>query len=224
MAEDNLTQQTFRLINRFLSKKLRKVYYHARESLGHHKRDIVVCHVEQACESLEETKVHFEGAMERFKRIVVIDETTLEYKYNLLQQQYDLCKAKADAVSNRIQAIDDVSRALFTEWEAELKEYTNRALKSRSRQQLKLSQQHYTKLIRAMRRAETRILPVLSAFKDQVLFLKHNLNAQAIAAIEHEFLEISLDMSALIKAMEQTILEANLFVASLGDQKALPPS
>ena len=73
-----------------------------------------------------------------------------------------------------------------------------------------------------MRRAESKIFPVLSAFKDQVLFLKHNLNAQAIAATEHEFIEISIDLSQLIQVMEQTILEANQFVSSLIDPRALP--
>ena len=183
---------------------------------------MVVCHVEQACDSLQETKIHFEGALKRFKAIVIVDDTTLEYKYKLLQQQYDFCKAKADHVSCRIRAIEEVSHALFKEWEAELDEYSNRSLKARSRQQLRLSRQHYVRLIKSMKRAETKILPVLSAFKDQVLFLKHNLNAQAIAALENEFLEISIDMSQLIQVMEQTIFEANQFVARLIEQKALP--
>lgn len=222
MEDINLIQKTVNLINRYLQRQLRKVYYQARESLGHHKRDIVVCQVEQACESLHDTKVHFEGALERFKSIVVMDESSLEHKYKLLQRQYDFCKIKADTVTQRIKAIEDVSAALFVEWESELNEYSNRSLKARSRQQLKLSQQHYARLIKAMQRAEARISPVLMAFKDQVLYLKHNLNAQAIAAIEHEFIEISLDMSQLIQAMEMTIAEASQFVASLSEQKALP--
>lgn len=222
MAGNNLTQKAFNSFGRFFSKRLRSAYYQAKESMGHPKRNMVVCHVEQACDSLQETKIHFEGALKRFKAIVIVDDTTLEYKYKLLQQQYDFCKAKADHVSCRIRAIEEVSHALFKEWEAELDEYSNRSLKARSRQQLRLSRQHYVRLIKSMKRAETKILPVLSAFKDQVLFLKHNLNAQAIAALENEFLEISIDMSQLIQVMEQTIFEANQFVARLIEQKALP--
>jgi len=71
-------------------------------------------------------------------------------------------------------------------------------------------------------KAESKIQPVLAAFKDQVLYLKHNLNARAIAALQHEFIEISIDISQLILAMEQTIAEANQFVSILVDQKALP--
>ena len=105
--------------------------------------------------------------------------------------------------------------------ENELNEYTNRTLRNNSNRQLKAARQHYAKLIKAMRRAENTINPVLTAFKDQVLYLKHNLNARAIAALQHEFIEISLDISQLIQAMEHTISEASQFVSILVDQKAL---
>ncbi|TAL48017.1 MAG: DUF2959 family protein, partial [Methylovulum sp.] len=123
--------------------------------------------------------------------------------------------------------IEEVSEALFAEWEKELNEYTNRTLRNSSKQQLKTARQNYVRLIKAMHKAESKIQPVLAAFKDQVLYLKHNLNARAIAALQHEFIEISIDISQLILAMEQIIAEANQFVAVLvdqqnRDQKALP--
>ena len=138
------------------------------------------------------------------------------------QQQFDFCEMRSEVVGNRIRAIEEVSEALFQEWEGELKEYTNRSLRAQSRQQLKLSRQHYTRLIKAMHKAEQKIQPVLGAFRDQVLFLKHNLNANAIAALQQEFSEIALDISQLIQAMEQSILEANHFVLVLVEQKNLP--
>jgi len=209
-------------IRRILAKKIRTVYYSARESIGEHKRDIVVSHVKHACTGLQETKNEFENALERFKTLVCVNETALEHKYNLLNRQYQFCCAKSDAVSDRIRAIEEVSEALFAEWERELDEYTNRNLRNHSKQQLKAAKQNYLRLIRSMQKAEAKIQPVLAAFKDQVLYLKHNLNAQAIAALRHEFIEIGIDISQLIRAMEQTIAEASQFVAVLTDQKALP--
>ncbi|NOU13393.1 MAG: DUF2959 domain-containing protein [Methylococcaceae bacterium] len=216
-AEDALN-----IISRFLAKKFRTAYYQARESIGDSKRNIVVAHVEQACTGLQETRDEFQDALERFKSLVNVNDTPLEHKYNQLNRQYQYCCAKSESVSNRIRAIEEVSEALFVEWEAELNEYTNRALRNSSRVQLKIARQNYARLIRAMQRAESKIQPVLAAFKDQVLYLKHNLNAQAIAALRHEFIEIGVDISQLIKAMELTIEEASQFVAVLGSQKALP--
>ena len=199
------------------------VYYQSRELfLGHHKRDIVVIQVDQACNSLKGTRDQFENALEQFKEIVNVEETTLEQRYRLLQRQFEFCKSRSEDVSHRIAAIEEVSTSLFDEWEGELKQYNNRALRSQSRQQLKASRQQYSRLIKTMRKAESRIHPVLSAFKDQVLFLKHNLNAQAIAALQHEFVVIGIDISLLIEAMEITINEASQFVATLVDQKGLP--
>ena len=62
---------------------------------------------------------------------------------------------------------------------------------------------------------------MLAAFKDQVLYLKHNLNSRAIAALQHEFIEMSVDISQLILAMEQTIQEASRFFSTLVDQKSV---
>jgi hypothetical protein len=228
MAGNNNSSQHFLgFIKRYFAKKLKTVYYNARESIGDHKRAIVVYQVEQACSSLQGTRDEFEDALERFKNLVAVNDASLEHRYHLLNRQYQFCRAKSDAVSSRIKAIEEVSEALFAEWEKELNEYTNRTLRNSSKQQLKTARQNYVRLIKAMHKAESKIQPVLAAFKDQVLYLKHNLNARAIAALQHEFIEISIDISQLILAMEQIIAEANQFVAVLvdqqnRDQKALP--
>ena len=221
MAEPDKSSNLLNIITRLFSKRIRMVYYSARESIGEHKREIVVYQVEQACISLQETRDEFEDALERFKNLVCVNETGLEHKYNLLNRQYQFCCSKSDAVSNRIRAIQEISEALFVEWESELNEYTNRALRNHSKQQLKSARQNYARLIKGMQRAESKIQPVLAAFKDQVLYLKHNLNARAIAALQHEFIAISIDISQLIHAMEQTIAEASQFVSILVDQKAI---
>jgi hypothetical protein len=75
-----------------------------------------------------------------------------------------------------------------------------------------------------MRRAEGKIEPVLSVFQDQVLFLKHNLNAKAVASLEHELAAMTVGVAGLITAMERSINRANDFVYSLNGQKALPAS
>ncbi len=209
-------------INRFVRKLFNQLYYKGRESLlGHHKRDIVVLHVDQACESLEDSREQFEDALEKFKTILTLPELSLEYRYQQLKKQYEFCRLKTDEVSYRIRSIEEVADALFDEWEQELGLYSNRSLRARSKQQLDKSRRQYLKLIKMMKKAEARIYPVLNTFHDQVLFLKHNLNAQAIAALQQEFAVISLDISKLIAIMEKTIAEASQFVLLLTDQKQL---
>jgi uncharacterized protein YoxC len=221
-SSNDMTSQAIKFIGSFLSKKIKSAYYNARESIGESKRSIVVYQVEQACLSLQETRDEFQDALERFKSLVSVQESSLEHRYHQLNRQYQFCRAKSDSVSDRIRAIEEVSHALFTEWEKELDEYSNRALRNSSKQQLKIARQNYSRLIKALHAAEAKIQPVLAAFKDQVLFLKHNLNAHAIAALQHEFIVIAVDISQLIRAMELTIAEASQFVSVLVEPKSLP--
>ncbi len=193
------------------------------ESAGHYKRDILVARVEHARDSLEEAKVQFQTALDKFSQLTQFDGGDLMDVYRQLKIEYDYSNAKSQAVQDRIDAVEDVALALFQEWEAELDQYASRSLRASSRQKLKFTQQHYGQLITAMRRAEAKIDPVLRVFQDQVLYLKHNLNARAIASLEHELHAMTIGVAGLIGAMERSISRANSFVESLNGapQKAL---
>jgi hypothetical protein len=66
-----------------------------------------------------------------------------------------------------------------------------------------------------MKRAEAKMPPVLARLKDQVLFLKHNLNAQAIGSLEGVSTELQGDVEDLLKELERSISEANEFIDGL---------
>ena len=212
-----------RRLGRFLLGRCRHVYYRLAESTtGTHKREFLVARVEDARTGLEDTKEQFQTALERFGALVEFDGGNLGTLYRALKREFDRSDQMAQAVHSHIDTIEELAHALFTEWELELDLYTNRTLRSRSRQKLKLTQRHYQHLIKAMRKAESRIDPVLNAFRDQVLFLKHNLNAQAIAALQHELVTVSNDIAAMIKVMEHSILQADQFIRTLEEPRALP--
>jgi len=209
-------------IVRSVTARLQRFYFQARESAGHHKRDILVSRVENARDGLEEAKEQFQNALEKFSALTDFDGGALEDTYRQLKVEFDYSRSKALAVSDRIDAVQEVAEALFSEWENELEQYSNRSLRSASRLKLKQTQQMYVQLITAMRRAESKIDPVLSVFQDQVLFLKHNLNAQAIAHLESELTTLSVGVAGLIAAMERSIDRANSFMRDFSGQKALP--
>lgn len=206
---------------RLLSARFQRFYFRAIESVGHHKRDILVTRVENARDGLEEAKTQFQNALEKFSALTEFDGGSLEDVYRQLKVEFDYSKSKALAVSDRIDAVQEVAEALFAEWEDELEQYTNRGLRNTSRMKLKQTQQMYGQLLSAMRRAESKIGPVLGVFQDQVLFLKHNLNAQAIAHLENELVSLTVGVSGLITAMERSIERANSFMQNMSGQKAL---
>jgi hypothetical protein len=192
-----------------------RAYYATMEKFGYHKRDILVQRVQDARDSQEEAKEQFQSALEKFSAVLNFHGGALEEQYNQLKAEFDRSEAKANAVRKRINAVEDVAHALFREWEEELEQYSSPSLRRASAQQLAQTRRRYTPLIGAMRRAESKIDPVLSAFRDQVLFLKHHLNARAIASLKQERVAIEADITSLIRAMEASITEANTFIKTI---------
>jgi hypothetical protein len=190
-------------------------YYGAMEQIGFHKRDIMVDRVEEAAESQEEAKEQFENAFEQFASVVEVPASELRSTYENLNDAFEGAEAKADEVRERIDAVESVSEALFDEWAEEIEAIGSGELRQSSSRQLERSQARYRELMVAMRRAEGRMDPVLDTFRDYVLYLKHNLNAQAIASLEGEVTGVEADVSTLIEEMEASIGEARDFIESM---------
>ncbi len=190
-------------------------YYGALEKFGVHKRDILVDRVEDAREAQEEAKEQFESAFEEFLAVSEVDVGELKSTYDRLQSAFDSSEAKAKAVRARVEAIEDVASALFKEWSGELEQYSSQDLRAASEEQLEQTRELSENLVRAMNEAAAKMDPVLDAFRDQVLFLKHNLNAQAIAALNKTSLALREEVELLIEQMEASIDEANAFVSQM---------
>ena len=195
------------------------VYYSTMEKMGVHKRDILVDRVEKAKNSQEEAKKEFASALERFSSVVNFNGGDLETKYNELKDELDDLEARAQEVHDRIEAVEDVAQALFDEWEEELDQYHSQRLRQASARKLRETKRRYNQLIRAMKRAEAKIDPVLVPLRDEVLFLKHNLNARAIASLKGELARIQVDVTELLRDMERSIREADSFIQTLQNQK-----
>lgn len=191
------------------------VYYNTMEKFGYQKHEILVDRVVDARDEQQEAKEQFKTTLERFNEVVNFDGGELEEKYEILNAEYNRCEAKADDVKDRIGAVEDVGEALFKEWATELDQYSNAKLRRSSQEKLVQTRREYDQLIRSMHRAEDRIDPVLAAFQDQVLFLKHNLNASAIASLKNELAVVEVDVDSLIKEMETAIAEADVFIQTI---------
>lgn len=194
----------------------KSAYYGFWEQFGYEKRDIFVERVEEARDAQNEAKEEFKTTLQRFQEITGADGGALEAKYNKLKSAYDSCKSRAEKVTGRINSVETVSADLFREWEGEIAQMSNPDLKGKSQQLLADTKGRYAELIATMRRSEAKMPPVLTAFNDQVLFLKANLNAQAISSLQGTAVEIDRDVQSLIADMDASIAEADEFIASLG--------
>jgi len=190
-------------------------YYDTMEQFGVHKREILVDRIEDAQVAQEDGQEQFKNALEQFQAVVNFDGGDLETIYNRLDAEYEDSVDSADTIRDRIKAVESVADALFGEWETELNQYSSAALRRDSEKQLNQTRRRYDRLMTAMRSAEDTIDPVLDSLKDNVLYLKHNLNARAIASLKGELSTVNDDVENLINAMQRAINESNAFIEQM---------
>ena len=181
----------------------------ARETFGAEKRDILAGRVEDARDSEEEAKVQFVSALDRYFEIVAFEQGDLEDIYDDFESEVEDADDLAKEVRGRV---DDVSRAaadLFEEWEREFRHYRDQDLRRRSEVSLTETRRHYQRMLLAMRKTETKMERVLRGFRDQVLFLRRNLNARTVATLGSVASQLDAEVADLVLDMQEAIDEAN---------------
>jgi len=190
-------------------------YYAAWEKVGYAKRDILTSRVESARDSQQEAKEQITDALTAFGQVVSYDGGDLQTQYDRLSNELEDGETAAADVRKRVKDVESVGEALFEEWKSELAKYSSADLRRKSEQQLKKTRARYDEMMRAMRRAEARLDPALQPMRDQVLFLKHNLNARAVAGLKGEVAKVDAQVEKLVTELNRSIAEANRFISEM---------
>lgn len=191
----------------------------AKEYMGIPKREQMVARVTDARDSQTEAKKQFQSALDEFISVTKVDGGDLETKYKKFKSKFEDSESAAKTVNARIGDVERVAIALFAEWEKEMGQYSSEAMKTSSRADLEATRSQYSKLLASMKSAESKMEKPLANFRDQILFLKHKLNARAISGLESTAREITNNVDSLIAEMNASIDEANAFINQMQGSK-----
>ena len=195
-------------------------YLATMEKMGYAKRDILSSRVKSARDAQEDAKKEIQSALDQFGKVVTYQGGDLEATYKKLNGELQNSEDAAESVRKRIKDVESVADALFSEWKSELAQYSSADLRRKSEEKLLQTKARYTEMLGAMKKAEHRIDPVLKPLRDQVLYLKHNLNARALAAIKGELVKVDAQVDQLVKDMNRSIAEADKFIQSMEKEPA----
>jgi len=182
---------------------------------GYEKRQLLTKSVNALRKDQQEAQEEFKDAMTRLKELYGYQGGKLEDMYNKLKASYEAAKAQADVVHKRIENMESIAGAMFTEWEKEIKQYSNPAFAADSRRQMTETKSRYSHLSKTVRASEASMKPVLTQLNDHVLYLKHNLNAASIGSLKGEATNIQASVEQLIQRMNASIAEADAFIKSM---------
>jgi ElaB/YqjD/DUF883 family membrane-anchored ribosome-binding protein len=195
-------------------------YIATMEKMGYAKRDILSSRVKSARNAQEDAKKEIQSALEQFGKVVGYQGGDLEATYKKLNSELESSEDSAETVRKRIKDVESVADSLFAEWKTELGQYSSADLRRKSEEKLTQTKSRYNEMLGAMKKAEQRIDPVLKPLRDQVLYLKHNLNARALAAIKGELVKVDAQVDQLVKDMNKSIAEADKFIQSMEKEPA----
>jgi len=191
------------------------VQYSALEKVGIHKRDILVDRVEDARDAQTETREQLVSAYEQLSALVDHDGGELEKKYERLSKEVEQSRDATEDLDEHLSDIDRVSEDLFAEWKSELDLYSSAALRSDQEQKLQRARKQFSTMRNRMQTARNRVDPVMAVLSDNVLFLKHSLNAQALAAVRGQASVLEGQVDVLIRDMQAAIEEADAFISRM---------
>ena len=182
-------------------------------------RELLIDRVEAARDAQAKTVEEVLTTMEKFKQVTGFDGGDLSRNFDILQTSFQRSEVAVKEVSSRIGQVERAVDGLLKEWTDELEQYHDEALRARSARELKTTRAQAEELIAVMRQAEAKTKPVLDVFRDQVLFMKHNLNMQAITSLEQSRADIETDVDQLIREMKVSIAQANHFIDTMNLNK-----
>lgn len=198
-----------------IDKAVRETKYSAYEMVSVEKRDLLKKYVKESKEGQEDAKESFTDALDQLKKTYGFQGGELEKQYNRLNSSYEDAEKRSAAVGEDVKKVKHVADDLFKEWDKEISEISTASLKEKSRAQLKATQGRFAELHSSLKKSEAQIPPILKKLKDHVLYLKHNLNASAVASLKGETVRIENDIASLIKSMEASIRESDQFIKQL---------
>ncbi len=198
-----------------VAEKVRDVGFDSLEKIGFERREILVRRVDKARDAQVDAKEEFADALEELKALVGFDGGDLEKAYRKAADAYEDAEAAAAEVNDRITKVERVADSLFREWEAEIAEYKDQGYARESRMKLRQTRERTQLVVAAMHKASVTMDPVLATLRDQMLYLKHNLNARALGSLDATAAQLDTDIARLVQAMEVSIAEAEGFITTM---------
>ena len=203
------------LVTAFLTQSCSTVYYNFWESLGKEKHDLLVANIEEVQDDQKDVEKAFSSALDRIRKEYSLKEPDLEEFYDDLSADYQRAQKKAEQLTARIDKVETIAQDLFAEWEDEADDIKTDRYRQDSLQKLKATKSKFKPMLASMRGVEKSMTPVLSKFNDQVLYLKHNLNAKALGAFKKEFVTVEAEIKALVADIEKSTARADEFMSQM---------
>lgn len=178
-------------------------------------REQLTASIEDARDTQTAVRAQFDATLDQFVTLVSADRNNWQTAFDQLKAEYAANQAQAAIIRSLIEDVESHSADLFNEWESELALFQDQNLRFKRELDLQEARRQCGQLLLSLHATENRMIPVLSAFRDYLVFLQDNLDARTVASLQPELAAMAGNIADLFYNIDSTIVESDEFLAEL---------
>ncbi len=110
--------------------------------------------------------------------------------FEAFAESTETCEKRANRMRSHVAPMRNAAAEVFEQWSASLDEFSSPRMKQRSADRLEATRTRFAEVQETSNAVLTALDEINNSLRDTVLFLGHDFNAQSVAAIEEDALEL----------------------------------
>ncbi len=182
---------------------------------GHKRTDEHIEKIERASDEMKDLRKHLDKVFEAYHKTLREGTDKRRSSYNELVKALERCEEKTKELRKRHEEMDKQAEEYFKRWKNSVKDIKNADLEQRSEGRLETTRRRYREVSESWKGMREDYEPVLAELRDQIVYLGHDLNEDAVLSLKEDAAELEELASALFRSMEGFGSTADEYISGL---------
>jgi hypothetical protein len=182
---------------------------------GHERADEHIEKIERASEEMKDVRKHLNEAFEAYHKTLREGTDERRSSYKDLVKALERCEEETKELRKRHREMDEQAEEYFKKWKNSVKDIKNADLERRSEERLEATRRRYREVSMRWKTMGEDYEPVLAELRDQVVYLGHDLNEDAVLSLKEDAAELEELARALFRSMEGFGSTADEYIGGL---------
>lgn len=172
----------------------------------------------ETVQAIGETKLQIQKTLDTYNALLGEDASKLRNLYKGLQKEMEGTAKKRAEIDSRSEVMQQDANTLFESWASSATAIENEDLRARSLERLATTKERFAEIEAVGRKAGELYDPFMKSLGEQVTYLGHDLNAEALASLKPDAEKLNQKAKELLAAIDDAIGVANKNIGMLRPQ------
>ena len=166
-------------------------------------------------EAITQAKLQFQKTMDVYNAVLADDAKDRKALYKKLQGEMETTEKRRADVLRADDEMKTDADIVFKSWADSTGAIASPDLKKRSEERLAKTKERCAQIQAAGHRVGEAYLPFMSTLKDQVTYLGHDLNAEAVASLKKDAAKVNAQAQEVTKRVDEAVATINASIGAL---------